>query len=467
MMALSQVIITTDFHVYSGLIYLGIIVGDPDLIKQIMVKDFHIFTNRRPVKTSHPIMSKFLSSLVGEEWKRVRSIVTPTFTSSKMKKIFHIMKNSSSDMLDKLEQVATRTNNEIDLKELYGDYTMDIIAKCAFATHADSNFVKNATKLFTFPFWRKFLDYAVPMWLLDSLKFTVLPPNAMDFFRSITVGLINQRLDTGQHHDFLELLMNARKLSCDEISASIKDIDDATFKKQTDDERKLNQNALTGITNSGGSKKLDENEILAQSVLFFSVGFETSSQLLAYCTYCLALNPDCQEKLHDEIEQILNSNHGQIDYDIVSKMNYLDAVISETLRLYNPVLRMERQASEDYILGSTGIVIEKGMIVGIPVWALHHDPQYYPNPYTFDPERFSVENRERIVPYTYLPFGAGPRNCIGTRFALLETKIALIKVLSNYRFIQSKGTKIPLRFLPVGRPLLRCEHVAVGVEKRF
>ena len=431
-----------------------------------MVKDFHIFTNRRPVKTTHPIMSKFLSSLVGEEWKRVRSIVTPTFTSSKMKKIFHIMKNSSSDILEKLEQVATRDNNEIDLKELYGDYTMDVIAKCAFATHPDSNFVKNATELFTFPFWRKFLDYAVPMWLLDSLKFTVLPANAMDFFRSITVGLINQRLDIGQHHDFLELLMNAKKLSSDEISASIKDIDDATFKQQTDDERKLNQNALTGITNPNGNKKLDEDEILAQSVLFFSVGFETSSQLLAYCTYCLALNPDCQEKLHDEIEQMLNTNHGQIDYDIVSKMNYLDAVISETLRLYNPVLRMERQASEDYVLGNTGIVIEKEMIVGIPVWALHHDPQYYPNPYTFDPERFSIENRERIVPYTYLPFGAGPRNCIGTRFALLETKIALIKVLSNYRFIKSTGTKIPLRFLPVGRPLLRCEHVVVGVEKR-
>ncbi len=140
-----------------------------------------------------------------------------------------------------------------------------------------------------------------------------------------------------------------------------------SFNKQTDDERKLNQNALAGITNPGGSKKVDDNEILAQSVLFFSVGFETSSQLLAYCTYCLALNPDCQEKLHDEIEQILSSNHGQIDYDIVSKMNYLDAVISETLRLYNPVLRVKRQASEDYVLGSTGIVIEKGMIVGIPV----------------------------------------------------------------------------------------------------
>jgi cytochrome P450 len=375
-------------------------------------------------------------------------------------------------MLDRLEEVTRRQNGEIDLKELYGGYTMNVIAKCAFATEPNNIFVKNATKLFTFPFWRKFLDYAVPMWLLDSIKFTVLPPDAMDFFRSITVGLIHQRLGTVQshhsdHHDFIELLMKARKLGSSETSESIKGIDDASFRKQTDDERTLNQNALIGIKIHDGNKTLDEEEILAQSVLFFSVGFETSSQLLAYCTYCLALNPDCQEQLHDEIEQTLSSNQGQIDYDIVSKMAYLDAVISETLRLYNPVLRMERQASEDYILGNTDIVIKKGMIVGIPVWALHHDPQYYPEPYAFKPERFSAENRERIVPYTYLPFGAGPRNCIGTRFALLETKIALIKVLANYRFVPSKNTRIPLRFLPVGRPLLRCEHVIFGVEKRF
>ncbi|CAM4801414.1 unnamed protein product [Rotaria magnacalcarata] len=450
----------------------GIIVGDPNLIKQIMVKDFHIFTNRRPVKTTHPIMSKFLSSLVGEEWKRVRSIVTPTFTSSKMKNLFHIMKNSSNDMLEKLGKVAAEENGEIDLKKLYGGYTMNVIAKCAFATEADSEFENNATQLFTFPFWRKFLDYTVPMWWLDSIKFTVLPQGAMDFFRSITVGLINQRVSTNQqhtehYHDFLELLMNAKRLGSGEISKSIKDIDDASFRKETDDEKTLNQNALTDTTTYDGKKKLDENEILAQCVLFFSVGFETSSQLLAYCTYCLALNPDCQETLHDEIVETINSNQGELNYNMVPKMIYLDAIISETLRLYNPVLRMERQASENYTLGSTGITIEKGMIVGIPVWALHHDPQYYPEPDLFKPERFLAGNRERLVPYTYLPFGTGPRNCIGARFALLETKIALIKVVSKYRFVESKTTKIPLRFLPVGRPLLRCEHIAIGVKKRL
>jgi cytochrome P450 len=388
-----------------------------------------------------------------------------------MKKLFHIMKNSSNEMLEKLEQTANTKNGEIDLKQLYGAYTMDVIARTAFATKSDSTFDKNATELFTFPFWRKFLDYAVPMKVLEFFKFTVLPPSAMNFFRSITVCLMQERMKNVEqhgehHHDFLELLMNARRLGSQETSSCVKDIDDASFKKQSDDERIQNQNALTDTTAHGGSKKLDENEILAQSVLFFSVGFETSSQLLTYCTYCLALNPVCQEKLYDEIQQSIDHNHGEIDYDLVSKMAYLEAVVSETLRLYNPVLRMERQASEDYTLGSTGIVIEKGMIVGIPVWALHHDPQYYPDPYEFKPERFSTENRERIVPYTYLPFGAGPRNCIGTRFALLETKMALIKVVSKYRFIKSNTTRIPLKFLPVGRPLLRCEHVAVGVERR-
>ena len=451
---------------------LGLIVGDPELIKQIMVKDFSIFTNRRPVKTTHPIMSKFLSSLIGEEWKRVRSIITPTFTSSKMKKLFPTMKNSSNEMLETLEQATRTRTSEIDLKKLYGAYTMDVIARTAFATKSNSTFDANASKLFTFPFWRKFLDYAVPMRILEFFKFTVLPPGAMDFFRSITVGLIQQRMQivsdsSEHHHDFLELLMNARSLGSEETSRSVKDIDEASFKKQSEDERIQNQNALSAAVTRSGSKKLDENEILAQSVLFFSVGFETASQLLTYCTYCLALNPTCQEKLYDEIHLSINDNHGEIDYDLVSKMTYLDAVVSETLRLYNPVLRMERQASEDYTLGSTGIVIERGMIVGIPVWALHHDPQYYPEPYEFKPERFSIENLERIVPYTYLPFGAGPRNCIGTRFALLETKIALIKVVSRYRFIKSDATRIPLKFLPVGRPLLRCEHVAVRVEKRF
>ncbi|CAF4612282.1 unnamed protein product, partial [Rotaria socialis] len=404
---------------------------------------------------------------VGEEWKRVRSIVTPTFTSSKMKNLFHIMKNSSNDMLEKLEKAAAEENGEIDLKKLYGGYTMNVIAKCAFATEADSEFENNATQLFTFPFWRKFLDYTVPMWWLDFIKFTVLPQGAMGFFRSITVGLINQRVSTNQqyrehYHDFLELLMNAKRLGSGEISKSIKDIDDASFRKETDDEKTLNQNALSDTTAYDGKKKLDENEILAQCVLFFSVGFETSSQLLAYCTYCLALNPDCQETLHNEIVETINSNHGEFNYNMVPKMIYLDAIISETLRLYNPVLRMERQASENYTLGSTGIIIEKGMIVGIPVWALHHDPQYYPEPDLFKPERFLAGNRERLVPYTYLPFGTGPRNCIGARFALLETKIALIKVVSKYRFVESKTTRIPLRFLPVGRPLLRCEHIATG-----
>lgn len=168
------------------------------------------------------------------------------------------------------------------------------------------------------------------------------------------------------------------------------------------------------ITGKGGkdsnetrSKVLSEDEIVSQSVLFFSVGFETSSQLLSYCSYCLALYPQCQELAYKEIVTAVTNNGNKIDYELLQSLDYLTAVIDETLRIYNPVLRMERRANSDYKLGDTGITIPKGMIVGIPVWAIHHSEEYYPEPDTFIPERFLPENRRNITPSTYLPFGDG------------------------------------------------------------
>lgn len=397
-----------------------------------------VFINRRAVKTTHPVMSKFLSSLEDNEWKRVRSITTPTFTSGKLKILLPIMQSASCKMLKTLGKLAD-SNQEVDLKRLYGTYTMNVIANSAFATKPDAEFVHQASLLFTFPFWRKFLDYVMPMSLLEFFRFTVLPPNPMDFFKKITISAIRFRRTTNtKYPDFLQLLMNA---------------EDETI-TDTDESKKLT------------SKVLSEDEILSQSVLFFSVGFETSSQLLTYCTYCLALNPHCQENAYNEIREMIAKNHNRIDNELLQNLHYVDAVIDESLRIYNPVLRMERRASSDFVLGDTGITIPKGMIVGIPVWAIHHSEEYYPNPDRFDPERFLPENRHKIVPSTYLPFGDGPRSCIGTRFALLETKLALLEILLKFKFVKSAGTKIPLEFFPTGRPLLGPKMVVIGVERR-
>ena len=103
--------------------------------------------------------------------------------------------------------------------------------------------------------------------------------------------------------------------------------------------------------------------------------------------------------------------------------------------------------------------------MNILVYAIHHNEEYYPSPDKFKPERFLPENRDQIKPFTYLPFGSGPRNCVGMRFALLEAKLALAKIITKYKFVKSKNTQVPLTFLP-NRLVLTPKSIIIGVERR-
>lgn len=118
-------------------------------------------------------------------------------------------------------------------------------------------------------------------------------------------------------------------------------------------------------------------------------------------------------------------------------------VISETMRKYPTLSGLMRYCTKS-ITTSDGYKIEPGDTVLIPVWSLHHDPEYFPDPEKFDPERFSEQNKELIKPYTYLPFGEGPRMCIGMRFGQLQTKVGLITILRKCRVEPCAATKIPL-----------------------
>lgn len=185
---------------------------------------------------------------------------------------------------------------------------------------------------------------------------------------------------------------------------------------------------------------------------------------MSYTTYELALNQDIQQRLYEEVIEA-SGGKKEIDYDTLTKLTYLDAVISETLRLYNPVVRIERTTAEDCELADTGIKLFKGQIVAIPIHAIHHCAEYYPEPYKFNPERFLPENRHLLTPYTYLPFSAGPRNCIGSRFALLEAKLALVKIMMQFKFVRTERTKVPLEYT-IHRNLNQAKEIIVGVQKR-
>ncbi|KPM11179.1 cytochrome P450-like protein 25 [Sarcoptes scabiei] len=214
-----------------------------------------------------------------------------------------------------------------------------------------------------------------------------------------------------------------------------------------------------------GTKYLSDDEILAQSVLFFQVGYDTAAKTLKHLFYELTLNEKIQERLYREIDDAFRSKPDSIDYDIVIDLPYLNAIISETLRKYPSALIMGREAADDYRVDEYNLTIEKGTGIIISIYAIHHNPEYYPEPERFDPERFMPGNLEKIIPYTYLPFGGGPRNCIGMRFVMTEMKLCVARLIHTFRFVRTSRTSDRLKILN-DLLFLNTSPVYIGAERR-
>lgn len=163
----------------------------------------------------------------------------------------------------------------------------------------------------------------------------------------------------------------------------------------------------------------------------------------------LALNPNIQQKLYEEISAVQKQLDGvPVTYEAIQKMKYLDMVISETLRKWPTSFIIDRVCNKSIDLDNNGrqVHINKGDGFIIPVYAIHRDAKYYPNPDEFDPTRFSEENSKNIQSGTYLPFGIGPRSCIATRFALLECKALFYYMLLEFRLEKCDKTPDPFVF---------------------
>ncbi|GBN61088.1 Cytochrome P450 3A4 [Araneus ventricosus] len=387
-------------------------VGDPVLLRDIMVKDFHIFPNRRPLSSGDPIMDWNVSSVTGEDWKRIRTIITPTFSTGKIKRMMGIFKECSETVIQNFKK-TTENGEPVELKRIFGAFTMDVIASSAFSTKLDSHndpeneFVQMATMIFRPKVnWRVLLYFLFPNFV-KFMGISIFPPNGTNFFRDVTLNIIAQRRKT----------------------------------------------------------ELTVNELVAQCIIFFLAGYDTTASTLSFVIYNLALHEDIQEKVHNELVGALEGTHGELTYEALQSMKYLDNVISETLRLYPPAVRTEREAASEYKLGETGITIPKGMILTIPIYAMHRDPKFFRNPGTFDPDRFNQDEKSKREQYAFMPFGAGPRNCVAMRFALMEIKVCLAHILANYKISKCPKTKVPMEFLK-GQGTLQPKEIFVSLESR-
>ncbi|NXR05718.1 CP3AO protein, partial [Semnornis frantzii] len=395
-------------------------VMDPQIIKSVLVKDcYSTFTNRRRTDLAG-VLQNAVSLAEDDQWKRLRTVLSPTFTSGKLKEMFPIMKHYG-EALVKNVQKRVEKNSALPVKEIFGSYGMDVVTSTSFGVNMDSMnnpndpFVREMKKLVRFDLFDPvfIISFVFPFLtpLMAKMNFSFFPISAVDFFmRAISKIKREREQDTHKGRvDFLQLMIESQR---------------------------------GGNGENHSYKALTDIEVLAQAFIFIFAGYEPTSNTLGYLAYELALHPDVQQKVLEEIDTVL-PNKAPLTYDAVMQMEYLDMAVNETLRLYPIGGRIERTCKKDVEIH--GVTIPKGVVVMIPPYTLHRCPEFWPNPDEFRPERFSKDNKESIDPYAFLPFGAGPRNCLGMRFALLTLKVAIIALLQQFTFQTCKETEIPLK----------------------
>ncbi|EDV24425.1 uncharacterized protein TRIADDRAFT_25944 [Trichoplax adhaerens] len=413
-------------------------IAEPELLKTIMVKDFSNFANRFSFNAALPYFNKTLLELKNQDWKRVRTILIPTFTASKLKLIVPLIKDTADILIDKLIKADEKGEN-IDLWKASGMFSMKVILGTAFGLEFENEEqevkLTNAAGLF----FRQ--DFGIRQTIFQLI-----------FFASAKLFL------------FLEPRCGGGNF-CSSVR-HIVEITKAVIKERRNNlahDRPCRKDVLQYMIEADGSNQLSDDEMISQAFVFLVAGYETTQNALTFACYSLATNPDIQRKLIDEIDSKFPISDS-LDYNIVSEMPYLDMVIAETLRLYPPAITTNREVSQSMIID--GIHIPKDVILAIPIYSIHRDPKYWHDPEQFIPERFTPEAKASRNPYAYLPFGIGPRNCVGMRLALLELKVALVKTLQNIEFFANKETEVPLKLKSLST-LSPVNPLYLGIRKRF
>ncbi|KAF2887013.1 hypothetical protein ILUMI_19160 [Ignelater luminosus] len=326
-----------------------------------------------------------------------------------MKMMFDTLIQCSVQMEKAINQFSM-TKQPVDIKDVLACFTTDVIGSCAFGLDCDSfktpdaEFRKYGKKIFESISKLRAIKNAFIFSYQDlgrKLRLSFFPKDATDFFMKVVRDTVKfRKTNNFVRKDMLQILIDM-------------------------------------------GNELTLEELAAQAFVFFAAGFETSSTTMSFCLYELAKNPEIQEKVRKEIKEVLGKYQGEITYEGIMEMKYMGQVIDETLRKYPPVAFITRKCVKDYPIPNTNTQIEKGTRVFISILGLHRDLEHYPNPEKFDPERFSNENKNSITPFTYMPFGEGPRLCLGMRFGMMQTKVGLTVLLRDYKFSLNKQTIVP------------------------
>lgn len=413
-------------HAYVGMFQARrpvLVVLDPEMVKMVLTKEFSTFHGRgQPIDEENDPMSLNLFNLEGPRWKNLRSKLSPTFTSGKLKLMFPLMADLTDDLSGALTQLAaTGEKGQVEMKDLLLRYATDVIGTVAFGIECNSlkndkaEFHTMTREVFNrnlLVIIRFFLVSVHPIFM-KLMPFKKLFSKCTNFFLNLMKDTVEYREENKiERNDFVNLMMQLR-----------------------DQDRH--------VTDRLNHIEMTSDVMAAQAFLFFIAGLDSIANTVGFSLHELALNPELQQRAAEEV-RALKAKHGGLTYEALRDMDLIERIIRESLRKWGPVGILTREPKEPFQLPETKAVVDKTCMVWIPVFQMAHDPEYFPDPERFDPERFTEESKAQRHPYTYLPFGEGPRFCIAERFAILEMKLCLAGMLDKHHFVVGDKTAVEI-----------------------
>ena len=383
-------------------------VNHPDLIREVLVRKASSFYKTRQAKRNlSEVTGNGILISDGDFWLQQHKLVQPALDATRIQSYADIMVDHTLRRLEQWEP-----EQELNIWEQMSSLSLGIVAKSLFdadvsdvayrvaeiAAEGQASINRRFNRFFDPPRWLPIEENRRRKERKEGLDAIIMP-------------IIEQRRESGeQHGDLLDMLLSA-------------------------------QGEESGIG-------MSDRQVRDEAVTLFLAGHETTALALTWTWYLLAQHPEVEARLYNELERELRGRPPS--FEDLKLLPYLRAVLDESMRLYPPAWVISREVVEPVEIG--GYPLKKGQVVFISPYGLHRDPTWFDDPDRFDPDRFLGQRREALPKYAYIPFGAGPRVCVGNNFALMEVKLVLATTAQRFALRLLPGQAIEKEALVTLRP---------------
>ncbi|XP_069498351.1 cytochrome P450 4B1-like [Ambystoma mexicanum] len=406
------------FPIWLGGVFATLVAAHPDYAKAVLGRGDS--KTKMTYNFLAPWIGHGLLILSGPKWFQHRRLLTPGFHYDILRPYVKLVSSSTKIMLDNLEKLIDDKGNSVELFHHVSLMTLDSIMKCAFSYDSNCQMDRDSPYIKAVYDLSYLVQSRVQFFPYHSDIIYHLSPQGYRYRRACKIAhlhtdkVIQQRKESLKNEKELEKIQQKRHLDFLDILLCARD---------------------------ENGKPLSDEDLRAEVDTFMFAGHDTTSSGISWIIYCIGQYPEHQEKCRDEIKEILG-DRDTVHWDDLGKMTYTTMCIKECLRLYPPVPGISRTLDKPLTFPD-GRTLPEGFNIFLSIFCIQRHPSIWKDPEVFDPLRFSPENSSNRHAYGFVPFAAGPRNCIGQNFAMNEMKVALALTLLRFE-ISSDETNPPI-----------------------